>query len=162
MKSPIFTKSDGGKLEISNHAISQMLAYVQERKCKPEAGGVLIGRYIRNSLDIIIDEVTVPMKGDRRQRFRFWRARKRHQQVLDQFWVKSGGTSNYLGEWHTHPEDIPTPSNTDIKNWKRHLKQDIFSGDALFFIILGISYLRIWEGNKYDKSIQLVGEFKHR
>jgi integrative and conjugative element protein (TIGR02256 family) len=161
MKSPIFIKSDGGKLEISSHALSQMLAHVQDTRCKPEAGGVLIGRYIASSLDIIIDEVTVPMKGDRRRRFWFWRDRKRHQHALDQIWLESAYTSTYLGEWHTHPEDIPTPSNTDIKSWQRHLKNDTFSGDTLFFIIIGVLHSRIWSGCKFNSSFQLIGEFKH-
>ncbi|HCZ9268877.1 TPA: Mov34/MPN/PAD-1 family protein [Vibrio alginolyticus] len=25
----------------------------------------------------------------------------------------SGGTVNYIGEWHTHPEDFPKPSQQD-------------------------------------------------
>jgi integrative and conjugative element protein (TIGR02256 family) len=161
MKSPIFTLSDGGKLEISSHALSRMLAFVQDTRRKPEAGGVLIGRYIRDSRDIVIDEVTVPMVGDRSLRFNFWRARKRHQQALDQAWLLSGGTSTYLGEWHTHPEDIPEPSDTDIKNWQSRLKQDIFSSDTLFFIIIGIANLRIWSGCRFNLSFQLIGEFQH-
>ncbi len=155
---PIFTKLDGGKLEISSYALLQMLAYVQDTRRKPEAGGVLIGRYIRDSLDIVIDEVTFPMKGDRRRRFNFWRARKRHQHALDQAWLESGGISNYLGEWHTHPEDIPIPSDTDIKSWQERLKKDIFSGDTLFFIIIGIKILRVWEGNKKTLVFQLLSE----
>jgi len=158
MKSPIFTKSDGGKLEISSNAISCMLAFVQDTRCKAEAGGVLIGRYIRESPDIVIDEVTVPMAGDRKRRFSFWRSRQPHQQVLDQSWLESGGTSTYLGEWHTHPENIPIPSDTDIKNWQARLKKDIFSGDTLFFIIIGIKILRVWEGNKKTLVFQLLND----
>jgi len=158
MKSPILTKSDGGKLEISNHALSRMLAFVQDTRCKPEAGGVLIGRYIRNSPDIVIDEVTVPMAGDRKQRFSFWRSRQPHQQALDRSWLESGGTSTYLGEWHTHPENIPIPSDTDIKNWQARLKKDIFSGDSLFFIIISIKILRVWQGNKKTLDFQLIRE----
>ncbi len=159
MKSPVFTKSDGGRIEISNHALSQMLTYVQNTKRQPEAGGILIGRYIVDSLDIVIDKVTVPMAGDRQERFSFWRDRKRHQQVIDQIWLESEGTSTYLGEWHTHPENIPTPSNTDTKNWLRHLNYDIFSGESLFFIIIGIQTLIISEGRKLHTSVQMIGGF---
>lgn len=158
MKSPIFAKSDGGKLEISNHALSRMLAFVQNTRRKPEAGGVLIGRYIRDSRDIVIDEVTVPTAGDRRRRFSFWRTCWTHQQALDQAWQESGSTSTYLGEWHTHPEDIPEPSDIDLKNWQERLKKDIFSGDTLFFVIIGIKTLRSWEGNKKTLIFQLLSE----
>lgn len=156
MKSPIFTKSDGGKLEISSYALSRMLAFVQDTRRKPEAGGVLIGRYIRNSRDSVIDEVTVPMVGDRKRRFSFWRSCQPHQQALDRSWLESGGISTYLGEWHTHPENIPIPSDTDTKNWQERLKKDIFSGDTLFFIIIGIKIFRVWEGNKKTLAFQLL------
>lgn len=158
MKSPIFIKFDGGKLEISSHALSRMLAYVQDTRPKPEAGGVLIGRYIRDSSNIVIDEATVPMAGDLSLRFSFRRTRQPHQQALDQLWLSSGGTITYVGEWHTHPEDIPVPSDTDIKNWQERLKKDVFSGDTLFFIIVGIKILRVWEGNKKNLIFQLLSE----
>lgn len=158
MKSLIFRKSDESKLEISSHALLRMLAFVQDDRHKPEAGGILIGRYICNSQDIVIDEITVPMVGDRWQRFYFWRSRQSHQQVLDQSWLESGGTSTYIGEWHTHPENIPIPSDTDIKNWQARLKKDIFSGDTLFFIIIGIKILRVWEGNKKTFMFELLNE----
>jgi integrative and conjugative element protein (TIGR02256 family) len=159
MKLPIFTKSDGGRIEISNHALSQMLVYVQNTRRKREAGGILIGRYIVDSLDIVIDQVTVPMAGDRRERFSFWRDCKRHQQILDQIWLESESTSTYLGEWHTHPENVPTPSNIDIKNWLRQLSDVIFSGESLFFIIIGIKTLIVLEGQKKHTNIQVIGEY---
>lgn len=161
MKPPIFRKSDRGKLEISIHALSLMLAFVQNARPKREAGGVLLGRYIRESPDIVIDEVTVPMIGDRRRRYSFYRDRQRHQKAIDQAWQETEGTSTYLGEWHTHPEDIPIPSDTDVKNWKCRLKEDIFSGNALYFIIIGIENLRIWEGSKSSLSYELIGELCH-
>lgn len=158
MKPPIFRKFDSGKLEISKYALSRMLIFIQDALHKQEAGGVLLGRYIRESLDIVIDEVTVPMIGDRRRKFSFFRSRRSHQKVLDKVWQETGGTSVYLGEWHTHPESYPVPSRTDLKDWKRKLREDVFDGDALYFIILGIKSLRIWEGRKSSLSCELIGE----
>ncbi|MBU4046695.1 MAG: Mov34/MPN/PAD-1 family protein, partial [Gammaproteobacteria bacterium] len=34
-------------------------------------------------------------------------------------WAASQGTVRYLGEWHTHPEDHPHPSNLDRTEWQR-------------------------------------------
>lgn len=159
MKPVIFTKIDGGKLEIGIKALTRMQGFIQDVNRKKEAGGVLLGRYIRDSVDIVIDEVTIPMWGDRRGWFSFLRASRPHQKVIDRLWQESEGTINYLGEWHTHPEDIPNPSNTDIKDWERKLKQDIFDGDSLYFIIIGIKGLRVWEFSKKSLSRQLIGEF---
>ena len=50
-----------------------------------------------------------------------------------------------MGEWHTHPENIPEPSLIDKKNWKKiwNQKED---GD-LFNVIVGTKEIRIWKCN---------------
>jgi integrative and conjugative element protein (TIGR02256 family) len=124
-----------------------MRGYLQNSPRKAEAGGVLLGRHIAGSLDIVVDDATVPMRGDRRERFLFLRAQKPHQRVIDRAWHDSGGTCVYLGEWHTHPEPVPTPSTVDRNNWKRKLKQDRFDS-FVFFVILGSRDIRVWEGHE--------------
>jgi integrative and conjugative element protein (TIGR02256 family) len=161
MRTPIFTKSDGGKLELSFPALSRMLKFRQDRCWKREAGGVLMGRYIRESLDVVIDDVTVPMRGDCRGRFNFFRDGARHQRAINRAWQESEGTTHYLGEWHTHPEKIPTPSPTDQTNWSQHLQRDIFSGDTLLFIIVGIEFIRVWEGHRQSLNYVLIGELNY-
>jgi integrative and conjugative element protein (TIGR02256 family) len=158
MRIPIFLKSDGGKLEIGMLAISRILKFRQDGCWKREAGGVLVGRYIRDCLDVVIDDVTIPMRGDRRGRCSFFRARDRHQQAIDQAWQESEGTIHYLGEWHTHPEKTPTPSPTDQADWNQHLQRDRFSGDTLFFIIVGTEFIRVWEGHRQSLDYALIGE----
>lgn len=158
MRMPIFLKSDGGKLEIGLLAISRMLKFRQDSCWKREAGGVLMGRYIRDCLDVVIDDVTVPMRGDRRGRCSFFRDRDRHQQAINQAWQESEGTTHYLGEWHTHPEKTPTPSVIDQTNWNQHLQEDRFSGDTLFFIIVGTKFIRVWEGHRTSLDYTLIGE----
>ena len=159
MKPVIFSKIDGGKLKIGTEALFQMQKYIQDNKFKREAGGVLLGRYIKNSLDIVVDEVTVPMWGDRRGWFNFFRARRPHQKIIDRRWKESGGTINYLGEWHIHPESIPTPSGIDISDWERKLDRDFFDSNSLHFVILGIEGLRTWELSKKSLTRELIGEF---
>jgi len=83
-----------------------MRHYVQDVPTKPEAGGVLLGRHILETGDIIVDLITEPMPSDRQGRFRFFRARRPHQAAIDRAWRASGGTYTYLGEWHTHPEQL--------------------------------------------------------
>ena len=158
MKPPIFNKLDGGKIEPSVSVILRLFQFRQNTPCKKEAGGVLIGRYIQNSFNIVIDDITVPMRGDCRKRYSFFRAQRRHQQAIDQVWRNSAGTSHYLGEWHTHPEPIPEPSDIDLKNWQRHLQQDVFNGDTLYFVIVGTKRLRVWEGNRLSLNFEWIGE----
>ena len=143
----IFYRPESGRLKLSSLCLNIMLSYLQEDVNIPEAGGVLLGRYILDTQDIVIDEVTRPMIRDRRTRHGFFRSRENHQQVIDRAWKKSDGTCTYLGEWHTHPEAVPTPSITDKINWQKKLLFDKFSR-YLFFVVVGTTHLKIWEGEK--------------
>jgi len=152
----VVIRSNKGKLKIDINPLSVMQLYIQDLKDKKEAGGVLLGRFIIDSKDIVVDRVTMPMVGDIRSRFKFIRSEKRHQKVITNAWIKSEGTCNYLGEWHTHPEDYPTPSGQDIKNWQEILSTRTFSSQYLYFVIVGIEETRIWEGNKRKLKIKRI------
>lgn len=162
MKPSIFGKPDGGKLELGAHALGRMLAFVQDTSRKKEAGGVLLGRQILESADVVVDEVTMPMQGDRRYRARFYRDRRRHQEVIDRAWRESSGTCTYLGEWHTHPEPRPTSSAYDLREWQRKLREDTFAGDTLHFAIVGTRTLRVWVGDQRTLDCTPIGEFDYQ
>ena len=150
----IILRSNKGEFKVNETPLSRMNSFRQDETHKTEAGGVLLGRFIINSKNIIIDKVTVPMFGDKRSRYSFIRGEKMHQRVITNAWRKSAGTCNYLGEWHTHPEEYPTPSNQDIKNWKQILATRIFSSQYLYFVIIGTKEIGIWEGSKRKLKIK--------
>lgn len=158
----IFQKGDGGRFKIDKYALQKIKRYLQIKKDSPEAGGVLLGRYIIDSNDIVVDDVTVPMANDMRHRCFFLRRKRLHLKIAIKRWLESKGTCNYLGEWHTHPEAIPIPSYVDIKEWGRLLKSAIFDNDCLYFIIAGTEKIKIWEGNKYTMEIRELNEITVR
>ncbi|MED2974080.1 Mov34/MPN/PAD-1 family protein [Fictibacillus sp. B-59209] len=129
-----------------------MNQYKQVRQRDKEAGGILIGRILLEDGNYIIDDVSEPMPDDKRTRTRFSRKPAAHQEYFDQIWDEADGRCFYLGEWHTHPEDVPHPSSIDHKNWKRLLGED-FEPDYLFFIIIGIKETRVWFGEKSSSTI---------
>jgi integrative and conjugative element protein (TIGR02256 family) len=49
-------------------------------------------------------------------------------------WIRTSGTLDYLGEWHTHPEDTPRPSSIDRQQW--HTVCDSTTV-AIAFVIVG-------------------------
>lgn len=149
-----FVRSAGGRFQISTSAVTVIHTYIQGVPEAPEAGGVLLGRHIVKSRDIIVDRVTVPMLDDRRSRLRFFRARRQHQEEIDRVWRESDGTCTYLGEWHTHPEPSPEPSFVDRLEWQRKLLFDRFT-EPLFFVIVGITEVRAWEGVRRGRLAQL-------
>ena len=151
-----FLRSNGGRFEISSYVVDSLAAHIQNIPSAKEAGGVLLGRYILGTDDIVVDLISSPKKGDRRRRTSFKRGRLKHQWHIMKMWAKSVGTCNYLGEWHTHPEHDPSPSGVDRNDWVRRLTSDHFAADSLFFIIVGITRINVWEGNKTSGEIELL------
>ncbi len=150
----IFDITNQGRIKLSDSVIETLCQYIQVHKDSMESGGVLLGRFIKNSKDIVIDKITTPLKGDKQTRFSFKRIAPLHQQIITEEWLHSKGTCNYLGEWHSHPEDFPTPSGVDIRDWKRKLKKDVFSARYLYFLIAGIKGIEMWEGDR--RTLEIV------
>lgn len=143
----LFRRAKEGRLVIGCAAMTAMWSYRQIQPDDTEAGGVLLGRYIDGTDEIVVDAATTPQRGDRRTHSRFYRGRRTHQELIDAAWNESNGATTYLGEWHTHPESIPAPSIIDRAGWSKKLIFDVFS-DALLFVILGTEDLRVWEGER--------------
>lgn len=131
------------RLIIVEHALKQMQAFAQHRSEDQEAGGVLLGRYLLDSRDVVVDEVSTPQSSDRRSRYGFFRSSK-HEQLARQRWLEESSTSAYLGLWHTHPEPDPMPSRVDQIDWRKAMACDTYEGDRLFFPIVGTCRIRIW------------------
>jgi len=151
----VYVRIFDGRLRIGESALEHMLHLIQDDPRKPEAGGVLLGRHILETSDAVVDKVTLPMEGDRQSRNSFFRAPRRHQEAIARAWRESGGTCTYLGEWHTHPECVPTPSLIDKWNWQRKLLTDKFSG-FIFFVIIGTKMVRVWEGHRHRLGLDLL------
>lgn len=150
-----FPQPLGGVLKLDSAALATMLSHLQLDPRSPEAGGVLIGRLIADSQDVVVDSATPPQPCDARSRFRIDRVDPVHQHLVDAAFAASGGT--YLGEWHTHPEDDPKPSSLDLRTWRRKAREDLYYGDGLLFIIMGRTTLRVWHGQRGGQTITLVG-----
>jgi integrative and conjugative element protein (TIGR02256 family) len=123
-----------------------------------EAGGILLGRLVLSTDDVIIDRVSTPVPEDRRSRFRFWRAKHPAQQTVRKAWADSKQSEQYLGEWHTHPERMPTPSGVDRSDWERLLKETVCEHDVLFFVIVGTRSVCAWEGSRLSGEVTSLGD----
>lgn len=139
-------------------AVKQMQAHAQRSWWQAEAGGVLLGRHLLDSEDLVVDEVTTPQKQDRRSRFSFFRS-KQHGVIARARWVARDSTIAYLGLWHTHPERDPSPSGVDRRDWENALANDVFEGDRLFFPIVGTDRIRVWSKTR-DGPIEKLHEVR--
>jgi integrative and conjugative element protein (TIGR02256 family) len=140
-----FVRKTGGRVHLAGPAVEKLLVHRQLQDSSPEAGGVMLGRLILGTSDVIVDAVTGPFTEDKYSRVTFFRSRRRAQQVVDETWHTSRGTKIYLGEWHTHPEDIPSPSSQDLRNWRKICEAAVYEQKLLLFLIAGRVSFRIWE-----------------
>jgi integrative and conjugative element protein (TIGR02256 family) len=139
-------------------AVTNILDYQRQVDvASHEAGGMLLGRLIDGTNDVVVDEGTEPTAKDRRGRFFFDRAKAAAQHYINLVWRQSKSTRVYLGEWHTHPEDDPTPSDHDLGNWRRIAKKARYDQDFLIFVIVGRKKIRVWV---CDKSSLFMSELE--
>ena len=140
----IFTIPKGGQVEVAQAVVALFGRWRQVRWYDAEAGGVLLGRCLEGSGNHVIDGAGEPTPLDWRSRFRFERALESGQSTVDAAWERSSGTQIYLGEWHTHPEDVPCPSARDTENWRYISREARYYSDLLFFPIVGRKSMRLW------------------
>lgn len=104
-----------------------------------EAGGILIGSYRGNHIEIV--DCTVPKPQDERRRTLFDRKDRGHHLAAMAAWRRSGKTETFVGEWHTHPEDHPHYSALDRRTWDNLTRR---IPEPLVFCIAG--WRSIWWG----------------
>ena len=132
------------------------LLHRQTERGSREAGGILMGRLLSESEDVVVDYASQPNAQDRRSRFGFVRALLPAQNKVREAWQQSNGTSVYLGEWHSHPEDFPWPSWLDRREWRRIAATAIYSQSSLIFVIVGRLSNCAFEVNRLGDTRQLV------
>lgn len=124
--------NSGQRLIFSDHVIQHFLKHRQLRCWHREAGGQLFARI--TPPDIIIDDVTGPRPGDRRSRYFYGPDRKSEQQeILDRY----ERDLHYIGDWHTHPENIPAPSQTDMQSISETFKNSTHALNYFALVIVG-------------------------
>jgi integrative and conjugative element protein (TIGR02256 family) len=151
-----FRRSSGGVVEFNDEAFQIMQSHRQISPKAAESGGMLLGRLIDNNRDVVIDRVTVPINEDKKWRFFFFRQKEPAQRIIEQVWSDSKAVTNYLGEWHTHPEDVPSPSSVDLAEWARISQKATFEQDFLLFVIVGRERTLAWEVSRSNLAISML------
>ncbi|MFC7699505.1 Mov34/MPN/PAD-1 family protein [Bradyrhizobium sp. GCM10028915] len=113
-------------------ALATFDAHRQRHFYQREAGGQLFAHVRDDDWEIIA--ATGPRSRDRRGRFSFQPHRpseqeeifRHHEQGLD-----------YVGDWHTHPEDVPTPSSDDLSSIDRMVRQSNHHLPGFLLLIVG-------------------------
>lgn len=132
-------------LKINRKVIDIFYKHRQARSIS-ESGGVLLGKLFGELL--VIEQASVPGKGDKRGLFFFHRNKKRAQTIVDMAYQESNGGLIYIGEWHTHNENNPKPSWVDRLEIKRAFKKSKLNLDFIICIIVGNDIMlgNLWVG----------------
>ncbi len=141
-------------LTIEANVVKKMLNFLQDSVCKNESGGVLVGYYI-DSFSFVITDISTPSERDKSSRYSFHRSAKAAQRFINECFKNSNGKKIYLGEWHTHPEEHPMPSGTDLCSYKKQLQLNQLNSPITFMLILGILslYMGVYKGKEYAAFI---------
>jgi len=118
-----------------------------------ESGGVLLGFAFQDHDEIT--GITVPSANDRRGMFSFLRRKSPAQKTINTAWNKSGGHVIYLGEWHTHPRNNPTPSGQDREMIRNALDGTRMEIDYLYLVIAG-GRQSIWVGRQDRDGLHVL------
>jgi hypothetical protein len=137
-----------GRILVDADALTTLQKYRQDSADKPEAGGILIG--YRRDEHLHITYATEPSEEDIRSRYSFERVAKTHQSTATEQWNRSGGKTDYLGEWHSHPEVYPSPSRIDRSEWRLICQRRAL---PMVFIIIGMSG-NFWLGCSIAKQVE--------
>jgi integrative and conjugative element protein (TIGR02256 family) len=112
--------------------VESINAHVKQHGHDKERGGILLG--FRRGQHLHISEATFPMRWDTGTRFAFRRSSTGHEEIALRRWRQSNRTMDWVGEWHSHPEGIPSPSSIDIRSWKEITRN---RAAPMAFIIIG-------------------------
>jgi len=120
---------------------------------RPESGGVLLGTVHERGL--LVTVATTPTRLDRQFRYLFERLPFGHRAIARRFWRSSNGKTRYIGEWHTHPQNIPTPSGIDLEEWQALARVRI-DRRPLLAVIVGRDALHVElaHGNGHRELLQ--------
>lgn len=124
------------KLVLADAALSHMKRRQQRRWWQREAGGQLFARFL--DAQIIVEEATGPRFGDKRSRVSYIPYPAAEQREIDKRF-KLG--LHYVGDWHTHPEQVPTPSGSDIVSIRNCFVMSRHDLDAFLLVIVGLAPL---------------------
>jgi len=135
-------------MSVINNSNSQLTVFVskniteiffkyKQTKNQKEACGILIGTHSIDDSKIKILCATEPDCNDERSRFFFKIKSSKHNEVLQRRFKISANQEVYLGTWHTHAEDHPTPSKCDVNDWLKQYSINKHLFENMLFVVVG-------------------------
>jgi hypothetical protein len=104
----------GWTIRVSNHALDQMKE-LRQKKLPFETGGVLLGRFDSGCRTVYIVSVLPSPQDSVEQSDSYRRGKDGLGESIGVIGKLSGGDLNYVGEWHSHPDNCSSqPGGIDL------------------------------------------------
>lgn len=137
----------GQAVVLSAGVLEHMHRYRQTRCWHREAGGLLFARF--DGANVLVDAASGPGRQDRRGRFSYRPDRAAEQREID---GRHATGLHFVGTWHTHPEDRPSPSGVDLASMADIFTKSRHGLNAFAMVIVGRctteegTYVGLWDG----------------
>lgn len=122
----------GQSLQFQDAVLFHFDRHRQIRFWQREAGGLLFARFDLPRIDVC--EATGPRRTDRRTRNSYWPDEKAEQREIDSRFARG---LHFVGCWHTHPEDVASPSHVDIRNTAECVRRSHHALNGFVMVIVG-------------------------
>ncbi|MER8509974.1 Mov34/MPN/PAD-1 family protein [Mesorhizobium sp. M0894] len=122
----------GQSLAFSDSVLEHFNQHRQTRFWHKEAGGLLFARFQLPVIDI--DVATGPRRGDRRTRYSYRPDEGAEQREINDMFSRG---RHFVGCWHTHPEDIASPSCIDRRNIADCVRRSYHALNGFIMVIVG-------------------------
>ncbi|QYO66019.1 Mov34/MPN/PAD-1 family protein [Leptolyngbya sp. 7M] len=109
--------------------------FARNRQLRPssaEAGGQLFATFDDGVAHI--DLATGPRPTDHRSRYVFRPDRRSEQLEIKTMFMRG---LHYVGDWHTHPTQIPQPSIEDLRNIRAAVRQSVHELKGFLLVVVG-------------------------
>lgn len=120
------------RLVLRSDVLQHLLNHRQTRFWQKEAGGQLFATFKPGVTTI--ERVTGPRKTDQRSRTGYRPDRKAEQREIDAMYAEG---FHYVGDWHTHPEQIPFPSQLDNHSMVDCFSKSTHQAEGFLLFIVG-------------------------
>jgi integrative and conjugative element protein (TIGR02256 family) len=129
----IYPVADSGQRIVFTETVLERFAkYRQTRWWQREAGGQLFARLALP--EIVIAEASGPRRSDWRTRHGYRPNRRAEQREIA---ARHPLGLHFIGDWHTHPEDLPMPSPRDEESMREMFNESDHALNGFVLVIVG-------------------------
>ena len=120
-------------VRFETNVLEHFSKHKQLQKKDHEAGGQLFAEITESLITVKVS--TGPHPEDKRWRFMFSPSVKVEQEEIRKYFENE--KLHYIGDWHTHPEQSPSPSGADIKAIKKTYTENNNGIFGILMVIVG-------------------------